>query len=325
MYDKRGKIVDRCVRGTLLFLVFSCLISCAGYRLLDIDVLEPADRELKPGDIKILFLDRKLIYQSDSMAFRELKNLSGLTRGDLVECFYDGFQAGIHNSAKKVVLRRAVGLNSKYMRDTITPAPLTLSELQTVNKGVYSYVLGIESCVFRLYDRYNAVVDNALFLRLYDTESNQPIDTMYSNVLRSAITAGEDINAICDFYYQLGLDYAKHLVPTWQPEKRRIYMSNNALKLGYYFLKDEKFDQAYEIWNAALNMRPLVAVKATVNIAWLYERQGNFQGAIDLLEAALRHMEKSNVKNNNLSEYIEHYIQILNQRIKDDRKLLNQL
>ncbi|WP_294139496.1 DUF6340 family protein [uncultured Sanguibacteroides sp.] len=325
MYEKKAKIIDRCTRGVILFLVFSCLTSCVGYRLLDIDVLEPADRELKQGDIKILFLDRKLIYRSDSLSLRELRNLSGLIREDLVECFYDGFQAGIHNSAKKVVLGRAIGLNNRYMSDTTNPAPLTLSELQTVNKGSYSYVLGVESCMFRLYDRYNAVVDNALFLRLYDTESNQPIDTMHSNILRSAITAGEDINAICDFYYQLGIEYAKHLVPTWQPEKRRIYLGNNTLKLGYYFLKDEKYDQAYEIWSAALHMRPLVAVKATVNLAWLYERQGNFQGAIDLLNAALEHMEKYNVKNSNISEYIENYIQILNQRIKDDRKLLNQL
>lgn len=96
------------------------------------------------------------------------------------------------------------------------------------------------------------------------------------------------------------------------------------MNLGYYYFENEKDEEAKRIWNAALNMKPKVAARAAVNLAWFYEKDGNFSSAKALLEAALKTLQSNNV-NDNLSVYIADYIERLEERIKDETKIMEQL
>ena len=73
-----------------------------------------------------------------------------------------------------------------------------------------------------------------------------------------------------------------------------------------------------------MNLKPKVAAKAAVNLAWLYEQEGNFSGAKALLEAALKTLGQSNA-NDKLSVYIKTYIDRLDKRIKDETKIMEQI
>lgn len=67
-----------------------------------------------------------------------------------------------------------------------------------------------------------------------------------------------------------------------------------------------------------------VAARAAVNLAWFYEKDGNFSSAKALLEAALKTLQANNI-NDNLSVYITDYIKRLEKRIKDETKIMEQL
>lgn len=60
-----------------------------------------------------------------------------------------------------------------------------------------------------------------------------------------------------------------------------------------------------------------------VNLAWFYEKDGNFSSAKALLEAALKTLQANNI-NDNLS-YVIRLHKRLEKRIKDETKIMEQL
>ena len=280
--------------GAFLFMGF--LASCSSYKVLNIDVLHPGELNIGNKNAQILFIDRKLVHESDSLSAYQLFASLRLRRDEVVNHFYNGVRDGLRNGVQPILLVKGLGLNTGYIPDGYTPAPISPEGIAALEKiSGQTYVLSVEYCKFGL--------DGASRLTLFE---------------------GNNYDIICNFFYNNGVKYAERLVPTWKPEQRRIYTNNRLLNLGYYHFENENDEEAQRIWNAALNLKPKVAARAAVNLAWFYEKDGNFSSAKALLEAALKTLQANNI-NDNLSVYITDYIKRLEKRIQDETKIMEQL
>ena len=226
-----------------------------------------------------------------------------------------------------ILLVKGLGLNTGYIPDGYTPAPISPEGIAALEKiSGQTYVLSVEYCKFGLDGASRLMLDTNLFVRLYDPEGIV-VDSATTHKLDDVdetLFEGNNYDIICNFFYNNGVKYAERLVPTWKPEQRRIYTNNRLLNLGYYHFENENDEEAQRIWNAALNLKPKVAARAAVNLAWFYEKDGNFSSAKTLLEAALKTLQANNI-NDNLSVYITDYIKRLEKRIQDETKIMEQL
>lgn len=311
--------------GAFLFVGF--LASCSSYKVLNIDVLHPGELNVGNKNAQILFIDRKLMHESDSLSAYQLFASLRLRRDEVVNHFYNGVRDGLRNGVQPILLVKGLGLNTGYIPDGYTPAPISPEGIAALEKiSGQTYVLSVEYCKFGLDGASRLMLDTNLFVRLYDPEGIV-VDSATTHKLDDVdetLFEGNNYDIICNFFYNNGVKYAERLTPTWKPEQRRIYTNNRLLNLGYYHFENENDEEAQRIWNAALNLKPRVAARAAVNLAWFYEKDGNFSSAKALLEAALKTLQANNI-NDNLSVYITDYIKRLEKRIKDETKIMEQL
>ena len=316
------------------------LAGCAGYRTLEVSVLEPGRLELEKTNLRVMFLDRKLVHESDERTAADLYravNLRrddvvdlyravNLRRDDVVDCLFDGLRDGLRNGARPVSLTKGLGLSPRYIPDDTTPAPLTAEEIRRGRgAGAFDYVLGVEYCDFRLDGWDRIYLDDNVLLRLYRVADGKVVDEVLSDTLGGDdwASGGDDYAKICNFFYGKGWAYAERMVPTWRPAWRRVYLGNRVLSLGNYYFEREQYADARTVWTAALEGRPLVAVKAAVNLAWLYEREENYAAGAALLEAALRSWPGR--RSPALRSYVEDYLDELRRRVETEDEITNQL
>lgn len=311
--------------GVFLFVVF--LASCSSYKVLDIDVLHPGKLNIGNKNARILFIDRKLVHELDSLSAYQLFTSLRLRRNEVVNYFYNGVRDGLRNGIQPILLIKGLGLNTEYIPNEHIPAPISREGIAALEKiSGQTHVLSVEYCKFGLDDANRLILDSNLFVRLYDPEG-VVVDSATTHKLDDVdetLFEGNSYDIICNFFYNNGIKYAERLTPTWKPEQRRIYTNNRLLNLGYYHFENENDEEARRIWNAALNLKPKVAARAAVNLAWFYEKDGNFSSAKALLEAALKTLQANNISDN-LSVYIADYIKRLEKRIKDETKIMEQL
>jgi len=308
-------------------LLLGCFASCSSYKVLNIDVLQPGEINPESGNMQVLFIDRKIIHETDSLSASQLYSALHLRRDDLVNHFYEGLREALRGGVRPISVVKGLGLSPTYVSDGYEPKPLSLSEINGLKKvpGL-THVLAVEYCKFGINAASLLTLDSNLLVRLYDMNGNV-IDSARSDTLDALenMRLGEDdYETICNFFYDCGMDYAGRMTPIWKPEKRRLYTGNRVLDLGFYYFEREDTDEARRIWNVALNLKPKVAAKAAVNLAWLYEQESNFSGAKALLEAALKTLGESNA-NDKLTVYIRQYIDRLERRIEDETKIMEQL
>jgi tetratricopeptide (TPR) repeat protein len=165
-----------------------------------------------------------------------------------------------------------------------------------------------------------------MLLRVYDVATGALVDTLASGRLaaETELTGEDYAGSISEFFYRKGWSYAEYLAPAWMPAERRIYLGDKLLDSGYYFFEQEQFERAGEIWERALERKPSVATRAAVNIAWLLERNGEFEAAARLLKETLERVEGTRVAAP-LRRYARQQVSVLEQRVEDDRKLKEQL
>lgn len=308
-------------------LLLGGIVSCSSYKMLDIDVLHPGKLNVGTKNAQILFIDRKLVHKLDSLTAHQLFSSLRLRRNEVVNHFYNGVRDGLRNGVQPILLVKGLGLNTEYIPDGYTPAPISPEGIAALEKvSGQTYILSVEYCKFGVDDAGRLMLDSNLFVRLYDPEG-VVVDSATTHKLDDVdetLFEGNSYDIICNFFYNNGVKYAERLTPTWKPEERRIYTNNRLLNLGYYYFENENDEEARRIWNAALNLKPKVAASAAVNLAWFYEKDGNFSSAKALLEAALKTLQANNISNG-LSVYITDYIKRLEKRIKDETKIMEQL
>ena len=309
------------------FLLLCCFASCGSYKVLNIDVLQPGEMNLGPGNVQVLFVDRKIIHEADSLSALQLYTALRLRRDDIVNCFYDGLRAALRSGVRPILMVKGLGLTPTYVPDGYEPKPISPAGINELKKITgLTHVLAVEYCKFGIDASSRLTLDSNLLVRLYDVEGNvvHSVRSDKLDALEHMRVGTDDYATICNFFYDCGVDYAERMTPTWKPEERRLYTGNRVLDLGFYYFDKEDTDEARRIWSAALNLKPKVAAKAAVNLAWLYEQEGNFSGAKALLEAALKTLGQSNA-NDKLSVYIKTYIDRLDKRIKDETKIMEQI
>ena len=318
--------VRKRVKGYYWVLLCAALSACKSYQELQVDALKPADMSLK-NNAKIVFVDRGIVHQRDRNQAVILKKTLNMERNDLVDYFYDGLRDGLNWGEKRIVLEKTYGVKDTVVENGYEVPRLTMEEIIDLTKrGVPEYLLAVEYC--RFYSRSDSTIsfrDNML-LRLYDIRNGEVLDSLTSEQLdvRTQLNPHNLFASIREYMYQKGWSYAEHIVPVWIPSRRRIYVNNHVLKSGYYFLKADDVEQAGMVWSAALKQKPETALKAAINLAWLYEREGDFEGAIQLLESTLKRFQDKQFSRE-LAFYLRDLVKKLQQRIEDTAKLEEQL
>ena len=88
--------------GAFLFVGF--LASCSSYKVLNIDVLHPGELNVGNKNAQILFIDRKLVHESDSLSAYQLFASLRLRRDEVVNHFYNGVRDGLRNGVQPILL-----------------------------------------------------------------------------------------------------------------------------------------------------------------------------------------------------------------------------
>ena len=291
------------------------LAACGHYRVLRVEVLQPA--ALEPVGESFLFVDRGVVHEGDTLQAAELRAALGVDRAELLDCLYDGLRGGLSWGGKEV--ERAT-MPRAIVADSCLPPPMTPAEVDSAaGEKSAARLVTADYCRFRRVGREVDLEGNVL-LRVYDLSTGALLDSLLSDRLQADVEiAGEDYRGtIREFFYQKGWSLAEYLCPTWVPTERRIYLGRPLLDVGNYFLERGDDARAAEIWTAALKRGRGVATRAAVNMAWLLERDGDFEEAIALLEQALE-------RNAGPRAYIRERLQSLRQRLEDSDKLMNQL
>ncbi len=126
------------------------------------------------------------------------------------------------------------------------------------------------------------------------------------------------------FHYTLARknseSYAHRIAPRWIASNRYIYASgggNLELIRGYRKVKKGRMEEAVALWEKALNNSdPLVVARASYNIAVYYEIQDDLDMALEFAAKAF---------NTDQSGFFQNYLTLLEHRIQQKERLMQQL
>lgn len=113
--------------------------------------------------------------------------------------------------------------------------------------------------------------------------------------------------------WDMGANYARRILPSWVHTERRIYCQGKILRVGDALLLNGREEEAIRIWENAIKLENKTALRAGINLAWVYENAGEFGQAEALLQKALNLARRLQIKRGDKT-YIEYYLQIIRQR-----------
>lgn len=296
--------------------------SCAGYRVLQVEVLEPAGLTLEKGRT-IGFWDRNIRPAGDSSFV--LNRQPGLSADELSHRFYSVLQSVLCENETDSLLHLA-GRDKRYVSDGEIPAPAGAGKLTEFSRRFgMDYVVSLEKIGYAVDVREKRVSCN-LFLRLYDCNRGRVSDSvLYENDLTEVLAyeegLAENINGIMEMR---GVEYARLLKPYWVCVERRIYNGGRVLGMGdIFFLRNDR-EQARKLWEAATSLNTRQAIRGYLNLAWMYENEGDFYKAEQMLRNGLDIAAKKGVDNAD-TDYLKIYMEIMVKRIKERALLERQM
>lgn len=299
----------------LTLIAFCCGLSsgCVSYRKIKVEMLEPAEVVLKENSL-LAYLDRNIIYKPDTLP--PLWNI----RKQVPEIFGEGLNGGLFYAEPTDTAIVMKEKKSSYYRGAYPPSidPEMLTKLN--EKLGVDYIVSLECHYLERQDNKN---NYKWFIRLYDAEVGQTVDSL---VMSSKVTNSKDIYTLQDDILQKtwdkGLEYAERIVPHWKESERRIYRSGKVVRMGYIYYKADKIDEAIGIWSVAERISPSQAVKAGLNLAWVYENEGDMEQALQILKATRQLAEREHLENKT-TLYLDKYLKIVEKRA-EQIKLLDQ-
>lgn len=302
----------RPVAGCFLGVFFA---SCVTYRTCEVEVLAPADITLRTGS-KVGFLDRRIRRTEDTSFI--LYQYPGIVPDELTMVFYNGLTARWMEDGKRDSLPAFVSSQIQYVAGDSVPAPYRAEEIRNLCRSLgLDYLISLE--IYRYgTDARNALVESNYVIRLYAADSAKAVDSVvYRDDLSDYLNEEVDFIAYMqDNAWEKGSLYAERLVPHWTPARRRIYNQQKILRMGDVFFRNGDPLQAERLWTAATEAAPKVALKAYINLAWLYENQGDFEKAFQLLETA-RQLTSAHQLSRKDIDYLECYLQVIRKRRED--------
>ena len=316
------KSIGHWIGGCLL--VAMCA-GCGSYRQLDVSVLRPGTLELGPGPVRVLFVDRKVVRETDLLSAMTLEEVLGMDRMDAVSFFRDGVEDGLKNGAREITMTTGVGGAVHRVKDRELVPPLTADEVRVLGKGgVYTHVLSVEDCRFGLDLGGRLNLSDNLLLRLYRVSDGKVMDEVRSDTLGpDDVQGADDWERIYNFFYEKGWAYAGRMTPWWQPTTRRLYVNNRMLRLGAYYYDEGKEGDARQVWTTLLEGRSGLAARAAINLAWMEEARENYDGALALVRATLATLPEG--KQQALRAYLKDLEWELERRLEENDEISEQL
>lgn len=291
------------------------LASCSSFRNLNIEVLEAPKIVLDNGK-GVAFLDRNIIYTADSALF--MYKYEGISRYELSMLLFEGLKKGLTENGGFDTIIPMAGSRSTYLAKDSLPQPLSLAEVNRIcNNFNLDYIITLEYYRYRI-DPIVHSLQNDYLLRLYSRDSIDPIDSVrFVRDLTGFIGDEYDlVDYIADMVHYSGLDYTTRITPHWVNHVRRVYNHGKTLRVGDLILKSGDQEQALDIWEAVTKLSPKQAIKAYMNMAWIYENSGDFDTAVSLLEQAQQLVKEKKLENADTA-YLEKYLKMVRKRIQD--------
>lgn len=308
------QLFNRLPAGIILLL--GCLfVSCSSYRSFPVDVLKPAPITLGKGAY-IGYWDRNIRCTADSSFI--LYHQEGVTPPELSFLFYQGVNAVWNQNREGDSLMALSGRYVSYVdRDTF-PRPAPPSEIKRLcyTFGV-DYLVTLEMFDYHLDMDLQKIYSN-YYVRLYSRFSGLPIDSViFREDLYPYLTEEyEYIDYIADQAWRNGTLYAERFTPSWKEVRRRVYNRQKVLRMGDIFFLNNNVEQAENLWKSATKLSPRVALQAYVNLAWMYENEGDFEQSRQMLQQALELARKHRI-DNAVVTYIGEYLTTIEERIKE--------
>ncbi len=301
----------------LTLAAFCCSLAsgCVSYRKVKIEMLEPAEITLRENSV-LAYLDRNIIYKPDTLP--PLWNI----RKQVPKVFGEGLNSGLFYAEPADTAVIMEEKKSSYYRGMFPP-PLNAEILTKLNKKLgVDYIISLE-CHYL--DRKEHKNFYSWFVRLYDAHSGESADSL---VMSSKISNSKDIFTVQDDALQKtwdkGLEYAGRITPHWKESERRLYRSGKYVRTGYIFYKAERLDEAIEIWSVARQASTMQAIKAGLNLAWVYENAGDIEQALQILKETKQIAENENL-DNKTTVYLNDYLKIIEKRTEQIKKLDEQI
>lgn len=298
----------------LIIIIGSCcfLSGCAPYKTVRIETLEPAQVFLDGGD-RIAFLDRNIFFQPDS------PRVSFLPKR-LANSFSDGLSTGLMNAMSPTEPIILENTEAKRRKEQFSQ-PLDYQQVARLcSKFKIDYIVSLENHFLEFKDQtyqYNWII------RLYHDGSSTPIDSCVSEK-KSILKTDGSMNELLDVSWENGMKYAERIKPYWKEDERRVYRKGKALHLGYVFFRAGQLEEAIQMWSAARQVSPEQAVRASFNLAWLYENSGDMETAAQILKEADQQAKGQDIKSED-ADYLKKYLKRIEQRIENIKLLDNQI
>lgn len=316
------KVLCRLIPKGWLLPALLCA-SCTSYRTFQVEILEPATLTLEKGKV-LGFWDRNIRSQTDTIFL--LNRYPGLSTDELSYVFYTALQSVLSEADGTDSLLSVTGKDKIYLPAGKFPAAVSAASLKQIGDhfGV-DYMVTLEKIGYVIKAPEQSLNCN-LFLRLYDCIQGEAIDSvLYENDLTAGIMEDylltEYINARI---WDSGLAYAHQLKPHWVPAQRRIYNGGKVLKMGDIFFTRNDREQAKNLWEATARLPGKQAIRGYLNLAWLYENEGDFSMAEQMLQKGLNFANEKGLDNADVT-YLKEYLKMIVKRMQDQSLLDRQL
>ncbi|WP_251621605.1 DUF6340 family protein [Odoribacter lunatus] len=316
------KILCRLILKLAFFLALLCCISCTTYRTIGVEILEPAIHTLEKERV-LGFWDRNIRHASDTSFV--LNQYTGISDDELSYSFYTALQTAFYDNQEDS-LPFILGKNRVYLSVDTLPLPVTEKILKEIglNLGM-DYIVALEKIGY-IVNAAERKVECDLLVRLYDCNKGLMLDSVFykNDIMEGISNEGIDVGYINELIIGNGIEYAHRLRPYWKSVKRRIYNGEKVLKMGDFFFLQNDYEQARKLWEAVTQRSPKQAIRGYLNLAWLYEEEGNFLMAKQMLQKGLELVRETEVNNADVN-YLREYMNTIIKRIKDCSILENQL
>lgn len=303
----------------LLAAVFST--ACSSYRVFPVDTLKPA-RIPVGTEGKIGILERNISYQNTPVKFREEEK----ARLELLKQFAIGVKTLFEEVDKQDSLLFMSDARQHSLHRPRFPEAYPADTVRSFCRQFgLEYLLSLEVTFFEIQESnlsYN------WFVRLYSPHTFAPLDSV---LLKYEIGNIHDFEYYDDLYELLkivardkGSEYARRIVPYWETTERRIYNKGKILRLGDAYFRDGQEEKAVKVWEGATKLALRTAVKAVINIAWMYENRGEFDHAYSILMQMLKTVKEKKYQGRDV-EYLKTYSVLLSERIEEEMLLEQQM
>ena len=269
----------------ILWMAVGLFSSCVSYRVLDVEVLEPAVVHLERGS-RLAFFDRNAEGRETIIRFAEPS-----VRRELTVEFGRGMDYQLLQAGLDTVL--LLGNYQEEKVDSLSAQPPL-----------------VRDSVWAICSRFGLDGLVSLEAVFYDYRQGD-IHCRWLELLSV-------------LYWDAGARYAQRLVPSWQETQRRIYRRGKVLGLGDAFLRNERVKEAEALWEQVASLPDKTGVQACINLAWIAESREDFVRAQEWLLRAEDLAGQGKVEGKTVA-YLQEYLRLLEKRIAQRKLLESQI